>query len=70
MEVQGDGEGADARRTLMLAWHDVFPFPEPPSWWTDPIPTVVREADPNVEYEPRRSPSKYLSLDSDPGKWP
>ena len=50
----------DARRTLMLAWHDVFPFPEPPSWWTDPIPTVVREADPTVEYEPRRSPSKYL----------
>lgn len=50
----------EARRTLILGWHDVFPFPTPPTWWTDAIPTVVRDADPAVEYEPRRSPSKYL----------
>ena len=50
----------DARRTLMLAWHDVFPFPDPPTWWTDPIPTVVREADPTIEYESRKSPSNHL----------
>ena len=50
----------DARRTLMLAWHDVFPFSDLPSWWTDPVPTVVWEADPTVEYERCRSPSKYL----------
>ena len=50
----------DERRTLVLAWHKVFPFPEPPSWWTRPIPDVVQGADPTVEYEPRRAPTEYL----------
>ncbi len=48
------------RRTLVLAWHGVFPFPEPPSWWKDPIPAVVRNADPEATYEGTRKPSEYL----------
>jgi phytanoyl-CoA hydroxylase len=48
------------RRTLVLAWHGVFPFPEPPSWWKGPIPDVVKNADPDIAYEGTRKPSDYL----------
>ncbi len=41
----------DGRRTLLLAWHDAFDFPQPPSWWTGDVPKVVRTAKPAVEYE-------------------
>jgi len=50
----------DARRTLVLAWHDVFPFPNPPTWWTRPIPRVIREADLTATYESRRTPTAYI----------
>ena len=48
------------RRTLILAWHDVLSFPEPPSWWTGVVPEVVSEADPSVAHEATRTPSAYL----------
>ena len=48
------------RRTLVLAWHTVFPFPLSPSWWNGPIPDVVCNADPNATYEATRTPSPYL----------
>ena len=51
----------DQRRTLILAWHRVFPFPEPPSWWGDrEIPDVVRNATPDATYEGTRTPSAFL----------
>jgi ectoine hydroxylase-related dioxygenase (phytanoyl-CoA dioxygenase family) len=50
------------RRTMLLAWHDVFPFPSPPSWWSGSIPDVVRKARPLVQSErfKQRRPSAYL----------
>ena len=51
----------DQRRTLLLAWHHVFPFPKPPTWWEDEIPDVVANADPNATYEPTRTPSHYIT---------
>ena len=50
----------DRRRTLVLAWHSVFPFPRPPSWWADEIPDVVAEADPAAVYEGTRTPGAFL----------
>lgn len=50
----------DQRRTLLLAWHDVFPFPNPPSWWMGDIPDVVKNADPNVQYERSRTPRQHI----------
>lgn len=51
----------DQRRTLLLAWHDVFSFPNPPSWWTDDIPDVVKNADLNATYERTRTPSHHIA---------
>lgn len=53
----------DQRRTLLLAWHDVFSFPQPPSWWTGDIPDAVKNADPEAQYERSanfRTPSHYI----------
>lgn len=50
----------DQRRTLLLAWHDVFNFPTPPSWWTGDVPEAVKNYDPNVTYERSRTPSEYI----------
>lgn len=47
------------RRTLILAWHEAFAFPRPPSWWTGPVPDVVAGADPASRYEPTRKPRRY-----------
>ena len=53
---------SDQRRTLLLAWHDVFSFPRPPSWWSADIPAAVRNADPDAHYENSvRTPSHYLA---------
>lgn len=52
---------SDQRRTLLLAWHEVFSFPQPPSWWTDDYPTVVKNASPTINYENTvRKPSSYI----------
>ena len=50
----------DARRTLVLAWHDVFPFPNAPTWWTRPIPKAIREADLTETFERRRTPTAFI----------
>ena len=51
----------DKRRTLLLQWHSVFPFPSAPSWWTGPIPGAYQEFDPAAVYESTRVPGKYLA---------
>ena len=49
----------DQRRTLILAWHEVFSFQTPPTWWEQEIPNVIKHADPNISCPPSRKPSKY-----------
>lgn len=52
---------SDRRRTLLLAWHDVFSFPRPPSWWRGETPAAVRNADPAARYENDvRTPSHWF----------
>jgi len=50
----------DERRTLVLQWHNVFKFPNPPSWWTGPIPAAIRNFDPTAKYEGTRLPGEHL----------
>ena len=38
-------------------------FPEPPTWWTGPVPEVVRTAAPAAAFEWTRTPSRYLGMD-------
>lgn len=52
------------RRTLVLQWHSVFNFPNPPSWWEGEVPDFIRNYDPGVKYEPTRTPSMYLKSSS------
>ena len=52
---------SDLRRTLLLAWHNAFSFPEPSSWWTRAIPAAVRNADPAARYESTRTRSHYIA---------
>lgn len=47
------------RRTLVLAWWDVFPFPSVPSWWEGELPAEL-QSDPNAVYERTRLPGQYL----------
>ena len=47
------------RRTLVLAWHEVFPFPNPPTWWDQEIPEIVKQADSQVDCSPTRKPGEY-----------
>lgn len=49
----------DKRRSLVLQWWDVFPFPSVPTWWEGDIPDEIN-ADPDADYEGSRSPGKYL----------
>ena len=48
------------RRTLVLAWHDVFSFPQPPSWWTGDVPEAIRNFEPQFTCVGTRKPSHYL----------
>jgi len=50
----------DRRRTLLLQWHSVFPWPSVPSWWTGPVPDVIRHAEDYGEYPKTRIPGRYL----------
>jgi len=50
----------DHRRTLVLQWHDLFDFPNAPSWWTGEIPEAIRNFDPTMKYEPTRLPGENL----------
>ena len=48
------------RRTLVLAWHGVFSFPQPPSWWTGEVPEAIRNFDPQFTSAGTRKPSHHL----------
>lgn len=50
----------DQRRTLVLAWHNVFDFPNPPSWWDGDVPDVIRNYDPTFTCEGTRTVSHHL----------
>lgn len=50
----------DHRRTLLLQWHSLFRFPNPPSWWQGEVPDEVKNADPTATYPYNRTPGKYL----------
>lgn len=50
---------SDQRRTLVLSWWRVFPFPAVPSWWTGELPAEL-QTDPAAAYERTRKPSQYL----------
>ena len=51
----------DQRRTLVLAWHRVFDFPAPPSWWRGPVPDAVKNCPPDLEVAHTRTPSAFIS---------
>jgi hypothetical protein len=40
----------DTRRTCVLAWHNCFNFPQPPSWWVGDVPEEIQQY--NAEEEP------------------
>ena len=49
------------RRTLLLAWHDVFSFPHSPSWWTEPVPEIIKNASKSHEVSANsRTPIDYI----------
>lgn len=50
----------DQRRTLILAWHRVFDFPQPPSWWRGEIPDAIKNCPPDLEVPGTRKPSAYI----------
>jgi hypothetical protein len=50
----------DKRRTLLLQWHNIFRFPNPPSWWEGEVPDEIKNADPTATYPSNRVPGKYL----------
>ena len=48
----------DERRTLVLAWHrrpDTVP-----AYWTDPVPNIIADRDPEMEYPGSRIPGELL----------
>jgi ectoine hydroxylase-related dioxygenase (phytanoyl-CoA dioxygenase family) len=49
------------RRTLVLQWHSIFPWPTVPTWWDGPLPDVLEDCDPAAVHEPTRIPGKYLA---------
>lgn len=52
------GNRSNARRTLLLGWHD-RPFTIPETW-TGEVPEEIRQRDPSVKYEKTRNPGVYL----------
>ena len=50
----------DRRRTLVLQWHSLFDFPNPPSWWQGEIPQAICDYDPKMTYEHTRTPGIHL----------
>jgi hypothetical protein len=50
---------SNQRRTLVLAWWRVFPFPSVPRWWQGPLPAEL-QADPHAVYERTRRPGRHL----------
>lgn len=54
---------SSSRRTLLLQWHHVFPWPTVPSWWAGPTPEVIARAAEFGDYELTRVPGKYLGAE-------
>ena len=52
------GNQSDQRRTLLLGWHN-RPTTTP-DYWTADVPEVIKNRDPNVQYEATRAPGEYL----------
>lgn len=50
---------SEQRRTLILQWWSVFPFPSMPTWWEGEIPPEL-SFDPAAHYEGTRTPTAYL----------
>ena len=50
----------DQRRTLVLLWHDVFPYPSVPSWWEGEVPKEIGEWETEISLERTRRPGEYL----------
>ena len=50
----------DQRRTLVLLWHDVFPYPSVPSWWEGEVPKEIGEWETEISVERTRRPGEYL----------
>ena len=48
------GNESAERRTCIISWHNVFNFPQQPSWWTEPIPQAIIDYNPNVQYRDTR----------------
>ena len=46
------------RRTLVLAWHKVFAFPDPPTWWDQEIPDIIKQADSLFSCPASRTPTE------------
>lgn len=53
----------DQRRTLLLQWHSIFPWPSVPSWWKGAVPEVIQRASEYGEYAMSRMPGKYLGTE-------
>merc|ERR1712032_748781 len=51
------GNQTNERRTLVLAWYNCFHFPRAPSWWTEPIPPEIANADTRIQYRSSRTPN-------------
>jgi ectoine hydroxylase-related dioxygenase (phytanoyl-CoA dioxygenase family) len=60
----------DVRRTCVLAWHDVFTFPQPPTWWDGDIPEEVAGFDPSGEQpQGTRTPRRSAQAASASASW-
>ena len=56
------GNMTGQRRTLLLQWHGIFPYPSVPSWWDGDVPEdLLRAASPDEQFEPSRIPKQYLA---------
>ena len=52
------GNQSDQRRTLLLGWHNRPPTT--PDYWSGDVPEVIKNRDPNAQYEATREPGEYL----------
>lgn len=60
----------ETRRTCVLAWHNVFSFPQPPSWWDGDIPEEVAGFDESIEQpQATRTPRRSAQEASAAASW-
>ncbi|GMV99944.1 MAG: hypothetical protein AMXMBFR84_10830 [Candidatus Hydrogenedentota bacterium] len=53
---------SNQRRTLILQWHGVFPWPTVPSWWNKPKPKIIEGANADIVTEVSRIPGEFLGV--------